>query len=110
MKDPSMYGWQRVDGSLSPIPFTLDPAPATLMNVNRNVNAKQSATAKENVCVLKRRHTAQTFAHVKKISAQIGHISQYLEHQVDDDDAMPVLIYVMKILILIQIKLILMYK
>ena len=58
----------------------------------RNVHAKQSA--KENVCVLKRGHTAQTFAHVKMISAQIGHISQYLEHQVDDDhdDAMPVLI------------------
>ena len=35
MKDPSMYGWQRVDGSLSPIPFTLDPAPATLMNVQK---------------------------------------------------------------------------
>ena len=55
----------------------------------RHVHAKQSA--KENVCVLKRRQTAQTFAHVKMISAQIGHISQYLEHQVDDD-AMPVLI------------------
>ena len=35
MKDPSLYGWQRVDGSLSPIPFTLDPAPATLMNVQK---------------------------------------------------------------------------
>ena len=56
----------------------------------RNVHAKQSV--KENVCVLKRGHTAQTFAHVKMISAQIGHISQYLEHQVDDNDAMPVLI------------------
>ena len=35
MKDPSMYGWQGVDESLSPIPFTLDPAPATLMNVQK---------------------------------------------------------------------------
>ena len=54
----------------------------------RNVHAKQSV--KENVCVLKRRHTAQTFAHVTMISARISHIRKYLEDQVDDDDAMPV--------------------
>ena len=35
MKDPSMYGWKCVDGSLCPIPFTLDPAPAPLMNVQK---------------------------------------------------------------------------
>ena len=37
MKDPwpSMYGWKCVYGSLCPIPFTLDPAPEPLMNVQK---------------------------------------------------------------------------
>ena len=51
----------------------------------RNEPAKQ--TAKKNVRVLKRRHTAQTFAHVT-MSSNKQH--QSVEKEDDDYDAMPV--------------------
>ena len=35
MKEPSLYGWQFINGSLCPIPITLDPALATLVNVQK---------------------------------------------------------------------------
>ena len=35
MEEPSLYGWQFMNGSLCPIPFTLDPAPATLVDVQK---------------------------------------------------------------------------
>ena len=73
MKDPSIYGWNCVDGSLCPIPFTLDPAPAPLMHVQK---CACKTDCKGRCSCFKKRAIAQTFAHVMMISVQISHISQ----------------------------------